>query len=1012
MLVLSGSDPCLANRGVARRTCPEKALSVAQIVVGAVLPPLPRSSLRSRLIGLRPRLLIALQRLRRASAPRAPEAAGHRAVTMDTGQRRPVPGRPSFPVQEWPIMHRLAFLYLLLPLVIWLLGWFQWWIGLPAVTLLAVALKPVWMGSWRGRPRLTALGLALAALAWVMTTAGGGLFDGRFPNWMDRHVILQTLARNPWPVWLSDPLVAYADEMPRPLLRYYLGWAMVPGLVGHWWGADTLPWAVPLWTWLGTSFVLWLFTRGRRGWGIVGAVALFVFFSGMDVLRLVLEEGWDWLAVNVDAQGWPRITVRRLLEKPDLTTVRLTSHMHIFRGSPQHGLSAWIGTQLLLQLRQDPRFLALSGVLLAAVAFWSPFVAAGLLPLVAVLLWTRGLRSFLAWPNLVLAVLLTGLIALYLLPGTAGFARGWVWERYDWSRLARGLPLLYVTEFALLAFCLAVLRPGLRREPFFIASLITLGLLPWYQYGDGHFLARAALPSLLVLCRCCLDVWARPLRRGAAALLPILGLGALTSLSVLADALQRIDPVIYAQDILAARMTLFDLPWLWQRENIAFAPSSALKTLLRTPEPSRPPPPPGQLVARGAWDIYWEADAHRLVYLKAPCDWTAERADAAEFFLQVLPASRADFGVTWDMEAAGGGSYGLLNTYVRPLGAACSVVRSLPFAPARVRTGQRGRAAGDWSVTLAAGRARGLVEVTARDRRAVQQVLRASEPAVRAAFDVYLAPDAVTLVRAPCREADVRAKFFLHAIPWERSDLPAARQTAGFDNLDFHFPGFAVRQDDQCWAAVPLPSYGIAHLRVGQYAAGTDLWHAEIPFAARVPDALAILRAAYRAAAAQAPAVRDVFDVHVADRTVTFIKAPCRPEDTAAKFILHAVPVQRWRLPANRWRAGFANLSFSLAGHGALFDGVCLARQVLPAYPIARLRVGQFLSAEQRILWQRDLPFPSASASAMNRPEIPRHPQAPTESDPGRLRLVGQNRLAASPVGGAAASGLRARGGD
>ena len=876
----------------------------------------------------------------------------------------------SAPPAALPIVHRLALLYLLLPLAIWLLGWFRWWVGLPAVALLALALKPALAGSWRGRPRLAALGLALAALAWVMTTAAGGVFDGRFPNWMDRHVILQTLARNPWPVWLSDPLAAYANDVADPLLRYYLGWSMVPGLAGRLWGADALRWAVPLWTWLGASLVLLLFTRDRRGWGIVGAVALFVFFSGMDVLRLVLEEGWDWLAINVDAQGWPRIAVRRLLEKPDLTTVRLTSHMHIFRGSPQHGLSAWIGTQLLLQLRQEPRFPALSGLLLAAVAFWSPFVAVGLLPLAAILLWTRGLRPFLSWPNLILAALLIGLLALYLLPGAAGFARGWVWERYGWPRVARGVPLLYLTEFALLALCLALLRPGVRRDPFFLASLIVLGLLPWYQYGDGHFLARAALPSLFVLCRGCLDVWARPRRRGAAALLLILGLGALTGISILADAFKRIDPVIYAHDAQAARMTLFDLPWLWQHENVAFAPSSALRTLLRTPGPSRPPPPPGQRVARGAWDIYWETDANRLVYFKASCDWAAERADATEFFLQVLPASRADFGVTWDMEAAGGGSYGLLNPYVRPLGAACSVARSFPFALARIRTGQRARAAGDWSVTLAADRARGLVEVTARDRRAVQHFLRASDPAVRSAFDVYLAPDAVTLVRAPCRHSDVQAKFFLHAIPLERRDLPAARQAAGFDSLDFHFPGFAVRQDNQCWATVPLPPYGIATLRVGQYADGQDLWRAEIPFADHVPDALAALRTALRTAAAQSPAVRDVFDVHVAGRTVLFVKAPCRPKHATAKFILHVTPVQRWRLPAHRWRAGFANLSFPLAGHGALFDGVCLARQALPAYPIARLRVGQYLSAEQRTLWQRDFPFPTVAAaeSAMHRP--------------------------------------------
>ena len=39
---------------------------------------------------------------------------------------------------------------------------------------------------------------------------------------------------------------------------------------------------------------------------------------------------------------------------------------------------------LLLDLRRRPRFLAVSGVVLAAAPFWSAFVAVGLLPLVAV----------------------------------------------------------------------------------------------------------------------------------------------------------------------------------------------------------------------------------------------------------------------------------------------------------------------------------------------------------------------------------------------------------------------------------------------------------------------------------------------------------------------------------------------------------------------------------------------------------------------------------------------------
>ena len=864
---------------------------------------------------------------------------------------------------QLPIVHRLALLYLLLPFAIWLLSWFKAWIGVPAAALLALSVAPTLAGSWRGRPRPAAWGLLLAALAWVMTTAAGGVFGGHVTDWLDHLVTVQMLARYPWPVWVPDPLAAYAPEAASPpLLRYYLGWHIVPGLVGRMGGSEAARWAVPLWTWLGASLALLMFARGRRGWGVAGAAALFIFFSGMDVLRWFLEAGRDWLAVDVGPRGGPRLVVRHLLEKTDLIgTVSFISHFYIFRGSPQHGLSAWLGALLLLQLGGHPRLLACSGILLAAVAFWSPFSAVGLLPLVAALLWTRGPRPFLAWPNLGLAVPLAGLVALYLLTGATEFDRAWVWELYDGPALARGLFLLYLTEFGLLALVLAIMRPELRRTPVFVASLAALCLLPGYQYGGNHFSIRAALPSLLVLCHYCADVLARPdarqarlvRRGGVAATLAMLGLGTLTGVSLLALMLKPTDPFWYAQ---APRITSFELPWKWQRENMEFHPTPALRALLRAPASARAPAPrPGPRVARGAWDIYWEADARRLVYLKRPCDWAAESAATSEFFLQLLPASRADFGISLDTAAAGGGSYGPLNQYVRSLGEACSVTRVLPFEPARIRTGQRRRAAGDWSVALAMDATRGLMDVTTRDQRAVLQAIDNDVPAAQSVFDVYLAPDAVTLVRARCAAGDADARFFLHTVPWERRDLRAARPAADFDNLDFQFSGFAVRHDEQCWATVPLPDYGIRTLRVGQYAAGGDLWRVEVPFAERVPAALNGLRTAYRATSAREPVVRSVFDVHLVAQDAVFVKAPCRPEDVEAKFILHVAPIRRWHLPMHRWRAGFDNLSFSLPGHGARFDDVCLARMALPAYPIERLRVGQYLSREQRTLWQEDI---------------------------------------------------------
>ena len=77
-----------------------------------------------------------------------------------------------------PVPHRLAILYLMTPLAVWLVGWFQWWFGIPAAALLALGLWQALSGSWRVTPRFAiVLVLLLVAAGWVMMTAAGGVFD-------------------------------------------------------------------------------------------------------------------------------------------------------------------------------------------------------------------------------------------------------------------------------------------------------------------------------------------------------------------------------------------------------------------------------------------------------------------------------------------------------------------------------------------------------------------------------------------------------------------------------------------------------------------------------------------------------------------------------------------------------------------------------------------------------------------------------------------------------------------
>ena len=409
------------------------------------------------------------------------------------------------------MLHRLAVVYLMLPVVVWLVGWFEWWLGLPAAALLVGALRRPLSGPWRLRAPTPAEAAVLAVAAlWVLATAAGGVFDPGNPEFSGRRMTLLDLGRHPWPTYLPDPLAAWrpapAEGPPAtpPLLRYYLGWFMVPGLAARWLGPAALSWAVPLWTWAGVALVALLFTHGRRGWALVIALAVLVFFSGMSMVIA----GWmwwtDWLT---GAWGWYG---RRLLSEPGFLWT--WSGTAVLKMAPHHFLAAGLYALLCLHLRRQPRFLAVLGVLLAAAPFWSAFVAVGLLPLLAAVLWMNGVRPFLRWPNLCLAGPLFGVVVLYLTAGAMDFPQGWLWQRegYDWPRLMRWLLFFYLTKFLLLAVLLAVVRPAVRREPFFIAAVATLLLLPLYWYGKWNdLLTRGSLPALFVLSWLCAGAVAR-----------------------------------------------------------------------------------------------------------------------------------------------------------------------------------------------------------------------------------------------------------------------------------------------------------------------------------------------------------------------------------------------------------------------------------------------------------------------------------------------------------------------
>ena len=530
-----------------------------------------------------------------------------------------------------------------------------------------------------------------------MLTAAGGVFDLANLDWPKHRALFFALSNGSWPTHTPS----YFST--APLLRYSLGYYLVPGLAGQWLGPAVLTWAVPLYTWGGGALILLLFTRGLRGWRAILAVLVLICFGGMDIIPTILSESWDWSALSITFdQGWPRIDLGRDTEFWSMERLYSLygSSMFSLMWHPHHFLPAALYTLLLIQLRRQPRFLSVSGVLLAASLFWSPFVTLGLLPLVGVLLLRNGPRPFLCWPNLFLAPPLTGLLGVYLASGTAdSIPHGWLWERYEWGLLAKELPLFYLIEFMILAGLLWLLRPQLRREPFFLISVVTLLLVPWYQFGVyNDFSSRVSLPALVLL-RWYTAAFVTNYRfthtRGQAVhealrglafmgLIVVLGIGTFNLLFQVAQANNHHNfggfryeqhSVVYWSVIrskLHSQYMTYDLPdWyhlLLRDKDDAHANIGLDK---------------GELIIRSSYDVYF--DNKRVIYLKDPCS----QADVEpRFFLHVYPVDSNDLPAqsrqrgydTLDFSFAGQGFRS---------GGKCLAIRELPrYALSRLETGQ------------------------------------------------------------------------------------------------------------------------------------------------------------------------------------------------------------------------------------------------------------------------------------------------------------------------------------
>ena len=190
--------------------------------------------------------------------------------------------------------HKLVYLYLALPVIIFMLTWIRPVIGIPAALLITGALfltarnmEYCEKNTFSRRTVLISVGIAFI---WCFFAGQGG-FWYQSGDHAYRNAIFRDLIFHPWPV---------VFEKHDVLLNYYVGYWLVPALFGKavlfitqsiegaWFIART---ALLLWSTLGITLCFLLLIKllqCKSQKKVLFATFMFICFSGLDILGIYL----------------------------------------------------------------------------------------------------------------------------------------------------------------------------------------------------------------------------------------------------------------------------------------------------------------------------------------------------------------------------------------------------------------------------------------------------------------------------------------------------------------------------------------------------------------------------------------------------------------------------------------------------------------------------------------------------------------------------------------------------
>ena len=380
-------------------------------------------------------------------------------------------------------LYRITYLYLVIPFIIFCMGWLRMSVAIPIVVLLLWVLSSLLKQAPDSQFLLfnfrSLVYLLLITGLWVFLSGVGGY---AFQNWDHhwRNAVFRDLVTHEWPVIYSSP-----EHGPVTMLVYYVGYWLPAALVGRLLGWNAANFAIFVWTWLGVVLTIFHIHRSLKV-SLVKSAVLLIVFSGIDVVGMLLfPKEYPTL--------FPPITHLEIWAGNDLQYSSFTTQLFwVFN----QAVPAWLCISLILStVKNDAGTLSQKVFVWALTFFFAPLASIGLFPYLLIEIFRQSDLKSLFRSLRVDILLASGIIFLlsyfFFSSNTAAQERGF--QSLAWKDLLA----FFLIDGGILWLLLAASK---WRDPRWIVTGILLFVMPFVQFGNGRdFVMRASIAPLFCL---------------------------------------------------------------------------------------------------------------------------------------------------------------------------------------------------------------------------------------------------------------------------------------------------------------------------------------------------------------------------------------------------------------------------------------------------------------------------------------------------------------------------------